>query len=287
MADKECPNCGRKTRQEASFCLGCGQSFGGGAARRPAVERRPAPERQPAPERRPAPEREPVPEGEPPSRYEPQRRQEPPAFVPRPPASGKRLTTEQRRDLARQRVKADDRARAERPRRRFRPQRIEFVMAAALLPVTVFLALMVGIFISNVVDWLKQDEGADSAEFVVAEDFDAGRLLTVGMTQAAIDSTTFEGVAGWRVIYLEEASAQDATVSAGDVHLTTHDSNPVRSPYYMMVAFPKSGTGAVPVAAFLKREDKTVFHVMGISCENALAAIENTNRRGPPPGSIC
>ena len=146
---------------------------------------------------------------------------------------------------------------------------------------------MVGLFISNVVDWLTPDDGDDSPEFVAAADFDAGRLLTVGMTQAAIDRTAFDGVAGWRAVYLEEASAQDATVSAGDVHLTTRDASPVHSPYYMMVAFPKSGTAAVPVAAFLRSEDKTVFHVMSMNCEDALAAIENTTRRGPPPGSIC
>ena len=27
MADKNCPNCGRKTHPQASFCLSCGQTF--------------------------------------------------------------------------------------------------------------------------------------------------------------------------------------------------------------------------------------------------------------------
>ena len=160
-------------------------------------------------------------------------------------------------------------------------------MAAAALPATLLLALLAGIFINNAVDWLRQDEGVDRAEFVAAGDFDAGRLLTVGMTQGEIDRTAFDGVAGWRVVYLKEASAQDATVSAGDVHLTTRDANPVHSPYYMMVAFPKSGTAAVPVAAFLGRVDQTVFHVMSMSCEDAVAAVVGASRLEAPPGSIC
>lgn len=277
MADKECPNCGRKTREEASFCLGCGHSFGA------AVKPRAAPERRPPPAERPAPERE-----APPDRYEPERRPRPAdEYVPRPPASGKRLTIEQRRDMARRRTEADDRARADAPKRRFRPQRIEVALALAMLPTTVLLSIFAYLFIINVVDWLKPDEGVDAAEFVASGDFTAGRLLRIGMTQNEIDTTTFEGVAGWRVVYLEEASAADATVSAGDVHLTTKGASPVSSPYYMTVAFPKAGAVAAPVAAFLRRDEATVFHVMSISCEHAMAILADTTRRGPPPGSIC
>ena len=94
-------------------------------------------------------------------------------------------------------------------------------------------------------------------------------------------------MAGWRVVYLVESSAEDATLSAGSVHLTTRDADPVSSPYYVTIAFPMSETGAVPVAAFLRRDDETVFHVKGISCEDALATIAHTTRRGPPPGSPC
>ena len=284
MADKECPNCGRKTREEASFCLGCGQSFGSAAPSRPAVERRPAPESRPAPERRPPPERE-----TPPSRYDPERRDEPATpYVPRPPATGDRLSIEQRRDIARRRVIQEE-ARVQRTSgwRWFRPQGIELVMAVAVLTTGLFLALMVGLFISNAVDWLTPDNGDGSPEFVAAADFDAGRLLTVGMTQKEIDRTAFDGVAGWRAVYLNEAAARDATVSAGDVHLTTQDADPVSSAYYMLVVFPESGTGAVPVAAFLRQDDKAVFHVMSMSCDDAIAILAGTTRGGPPPGSIC
>ena len=278
MADKECPNCGRKTRQEASFCLGCGQSFGGAATSRPAVERRPAPESRPAPER------------EPPSRYEPERREKPPAYVPRSPATGERLSIEQRRDIAKRRValdEAEDRTKSTSGWRWFRPQGLELVMAVALLTTALFLALMIGLFISNAVDWLNPDDGDGGPEFVAAGDFDAGRLLTVGMTQKEIDRIAFDGVAGWKAVYMNEASARDATVSAGNVHLTTQGADPVYSPYYMLVVFPKSGTGAVPVAAFLRRDDKTVFHMMGMSCDEAIAILAGTARGGPPPGSIC
>ena len=273
MADKKCPNCGRETREDASFCLGCGHSFGA------AVQPRAAPESRPAPER------------EPPAHYEPQRQTDPAeAYVPPPPASGKRLTIDQRRDVARRRLarsEAGERPERKSAWRRFRPRRIELAIAAAMLPTTVLLALLAGIFISNVVDWLKQDEGIEDVEFLAPADFDAGRRLTVGMTQATIDSTRFEGVAGWRVVYLEETPAGDAALSAGDVHLATRDASPVTSPYYVMIAFPVSGTGAVPVAAFLRREDKTVFHVMGIRCDDALALLADTTRRGPPPHSTC
>ena len=286
MADKECPNCGRKTRQEASFCLGCGQSFGAAATSRPAVERRPPPERKPPPERRPAPERE-----APPSRFDPDRLEERAAsYVPRQPATGDRLTIEQRRDIARRRVARDD---AENPVesepawRRFRPGRFELTVAVAMLPATLLLSVLAAILIVNVFDWLKQDEGAGQVEFAAAVEFDAGRLLTVGMTQTEINTTSFEGVAGWRVVYMDESSAEEASLSAGSVHLTTRDADPVYSPYYVTIAFPMAETGAGPVAAFLRRDDETIFHVMGISCEDALANIAHTTRRGPPPGSIC
>ena len=284
MADKECPNCGRKTREEASFCLGCGQSFGASSPSRPAVERRPAPERRPPPERRPSPERE-----APPSRYDPGRPEEQAAaYVPRPPASGERLTIEQRREIVRRRLVQEE-ARAQRTSgwRWFRPQGVELVMAVAILTTALFLALMVGLFVTNVVDWLTPENGEGGPEFEAAADFDAGRLLTVGMTQKEIDTTTFEGVAGWRAVYMNEAPPEAATVSAGGVHLTTRDADPVSSLYYMLIAFPESGTGAVPVAAFLRRDGETIFHVMGMGCEDVVAILEAAARGVPPPGSAC
>ncbi len=283
MADKECPNCGRKTREEASFCLGCGQSFGS------AVERRPPPERRPAPERRPPPESRPAPEPEPPRRFEPDRPEErAAAYVPRAPASGERLTIEQRREIVRQRlVQEESRAHRASGWRWFRPQGIELVMATAILVTALFLAILAWLFIVNVVDWLTPDEDTGSPEFVAAVQFDAGRLLAAGMTQEEIDTTAFTGVAGWRAVYLNEASAGNAAVSAGGVHLTTRDADPVSSAYYMLIAFPESGTGAVPVAAFLRRDDETVFHVMSIGCDEAIAMLERAARGGPPPGSAC
>ena len=289
MTDKECPNCGRKTREEASFCLGCGQSFGAAATSRPAVERRPAPERRPPPGRRPPPESRPPPEPESPRRFEPDRLEErAAAYVPRTPASGERLTIEQRREIVRQRLVQEE-SRAHRPSgwRWFRPQGIELVMATAILVTALFLAIMAWLFIVNVVDWLTPDEDTGSPEFVAAVQFDAGRLLAAGMTQEEIDTTAFAGVAGWRAVYLNEASAEGATVSAAGVHLTTLDADPVSSPYYMLIAFPESGAGAVPVAAFLRRADETVFHVTSISCGGAIAMLESTARGGPPPGSAC
>jgi hypothetical protein len=146
---------------------------------------------------------------------------------------------------------------------------------------------MAFVAIRGIADKLSKDEGADQVSFAASEDFDVGRVVSVGMTQDEIDEMTFDGVAGWRVVFLNDGSGEGTTVSAGELELTTDGANPVSSPYYMYLAFPASGTGAAPVALFLRSEGKIVFHVRGLGCDVAVAALAGTARRGPPPGSIC
>jgi len=240
MAYKNCPNCGRKTHPQTPFCLSCGQTFDA------VYERRTA---------RP---------------YRPVQRPVEPEYVPPLRTAGERLSYEERQQVARRHsssVEVRDRQRPERPWWRIRVRRTELVLAVLAMPAMIILAALAFVFLREIADKLASDDGADRARFAASGDFDVGRLVTVGMTRGEIDGVAFDGVAGWRVVYLDEAAGRSGTLSAGELSFTSEGTDPLSSQYFVYLAFPALGTGATPVALFVRSDDETVFHVRGLGCE--------------------
>jgi hypothetical protein len=127
-------------------------------------------------------------------------------------------------------------------------------MAVLAMPAMIILAALAFVFLREIADKLTPDDGADRARFAASGGFDVGRLVTVGMTRSEIDGVAFDGVAGWRVVYLDEAAGRSGTLSVGELPFTSEGTDPLSSQYFVYLAGDRRHAGGAVLSQ--RRRDR-------------------------------